>query len=52
MIYTDTNGNKHQVRVLSKSDWAGYDQNRPTPNWQLVLFEDGTRLWVGSIWLT
>ena len=37
--------------VLGPEDFEGYERNKPNDGWELVLWEDGNRLWAASRWL-
>lgn len=37
--------------ILGREDFDGYDYNQPSPEWELVQWEDGLRSWIGNIWI-
>lgn len=43
--------NKQVVVILGPEDFDGYEYNRPSKEWELILKEDGKRGWVGNIHL-
>lgn len=41
----------YEGTVLGSEDFEGYERNKPNDGWELVLWEDGNRLWTASKWL-
>lgn len=38
----------HLYPILGPEDFDGYERNRPSSKWELVLEENGERVWMGN----
>ena len=39
------------LTIAGPQDFEGYEYNRPTDQWELVMYPDGIMVWIGNIWL-
>lgn len=37
--------------ILGPEDFSGYDYNKPSDKWELVLWDSGDRTWIGKQWI-